>query len=221
MQTSVEHSQNIRQEIIKFCRLLYDKNLLASADGNVSYRISDKEILITPSGVPKIFLQPEDICVIDLDGNIISGKPSSERLMHLQVYKSCPQAKAVVHAHPPYPVAWSIAYPDDKELPSSCLAEVILGTGRIPIVPYARPSTQNMGDQLLPFLPKCRVMILARHGGLTWGESLREAWMGMERLDHAALMLYLADTMNGLSHLPDEEINVLKEMRKKIGPRTL
>ncbi len=217
----MQNTLKIRQEIIQYCKLLYDKNLLASADGNVSYRISDKEILITPSGLPMAFLKPEDICVIDLDGNTISGKPSSERLMHLQVFKTCPAAKAVMHAHPPYPVAWSIAYPDSKELPNTCLAEVILGTGRIPIVPFARPSTQDMGDQLLPFLPECRVMILSRHGGLTWGESIREAWMGMERLDHSAQMLYLADTMNGLSHLPQSEIDALKEMRKTIAPKTL
>jgi len=71
------------------------------------------------------------------------------------------------------------------------------------------------------FLSECRVMILAKHGGLTWGESLQEAWLGMERLEHSSQMLYLANKLNGLSHLPPDEIEVLKEMRKKIGPKTL
>ncbi len=211
----------IKHQIIDVCKRLYQKNLLASGDGNVSYRVSDSEILITPSGLPKAFLQPEDMCLMDISGNILSGTPSSERLMHLQVYKSCPDAKAVVHAHPPHAVAWTIAFPSHKELPNTCLAEIILATGKIPIVPYARPSTQDMGDQLIPFVQDCRVMILARHGGLAWGESLQEAWMGMERLEHAAQMLYLANSLNELTHLSEVEIEALKEMRKKIGPRTL
>ena len=214
-------TSDIKHQIIEVCKRLYHKNLLASADGNVSYRISDSEILITPSGLPKAFLQPEDVCLMDISGNILSGKPSSERLMHLQVYKSCPEAKAVVHAHPPHAVAWTIAFPSDEELPNTSIAEIILATGKIPIIPYARPSTQDMGDKLLPFVEDCRVMILARHGGLTWGENLQEAWMGMERLEHAAQMLYLASNLNELTHLSNEEVEVLKEMRKKIGPRTL
>lgn len=216
-----ENSLDIRQQIIDVCNRLYDKNLLAATDGNISFKISDKEILITPSGHPKAFLSPDDFCIMDISGNVLHGKPSSERLMHLQVYISCPLAKAVVHAHPTHAVAWSIAYPDDTELPNTCLAEIILATGRIPIVPYARPSTQDMGTQLIPFLPDCRVMILAKHGGLTWGESLQEAWIGMERLEHSSQMLYLAKRLNGLSHLPKEEMKVLKEMRKTIAPKTL
>ena len=212
---------DIKHQIIEVCKRLYQKNLLAASDGNVSYRISDSEILITPSGLPKAFLKPEDLCLVDISGNIHLGKPSSERLMHLQVYKSCPEANAVVHAHPPHAVAWTIAFPSDEELPNTSLAEIILATGKIPIVPYARPSTQDMGDQLLPFVKDCRVMILARHGGLSWGESLQEAWMGMERLEHAAQMLFFASRLGGLTHLPNEEIEILKEMRKQIGPKTL
>lgn len=195
--------------------------MLAAADGNISYRVSDNEILITPSGVSKANAKPEDICLIDINGNIKSGKPSSERLMHLQVYKSCPEAKAVVHAHPPHAIAWTVAHPELSELPSTCLSEVILAAGKIPFVPYARPSTQAMGDNLKPFLPDCRLMILSRHGAISWGESLEEAAMGMERLEHSAQILYLSESLKELTHLPSDEVNALKEMRKKIGPKTL
>lgn len=212
---------DISSQIVQVCKNLYSKNMLAAADGNISYRISDSEILITPSGVSKANAKPEDICVIDIDGNVKLGKPSSERLMHLQVYKSCPEAKAVVHAHPPHAIAWTVAHPELSELPSTCLSEVILAAGKIPFVPYARPSTQDMGDNLKPFLPDCRLMILSRHGALSWGESLEEAAMGMERLEHSAQILYLSESLKELTHLPDEEVNALKEMRKKIGPKTL
>src|SRR5581483_2454180 len=124
------------------------------------------------------------------------------RLMHLEVYRSCPKAKAVVHAHPPTAIAWTIAHPEMKMLPSDCMSELILAVGDLPVVPYARPGTLNMGEVLRPYLPGSRVMILARHGALSWGEDLDEAYNGMERLEHTALILKSAWELGGLTALP-------------------
>jgi L-fuculose-phosphate aldolase len=210
-----------RQQIIEICQSLHRKNMLSAADGNVSFRISDREILITPSGVSKAFITADEICVIDIDNNILQGNPSSERLMHLEVYRQCPEAQAVVHAHPPTAIAWSVAFPKLKELPSESLSEVILAAGRIPFVPYARPGTIEMGTQLHPYLQECRAMILSRHGALVWGESLMEAYCGMERVEHSAEILWRAQTMGKLSKLPSKEVAVLREMRKKMGKKLL
>lgn len=141
--------------------------------------------------------------------------------MHLEVYKRCPEARAVVHAHPPTAIAWSVARPELRELPANCLSEVILAAGSIPFVPYARPGTKGMGDVLQPFLPERRVMILSRHGALSWGEDLEEAYNGMERLEHSAQILKNAADLGVLTELPAEEVAVLKEMRKKMGPKSL
>jgi L-fuculose-phosphate aldolase len=208
-------------DIAAVCKRLNQKNYLASADGNVSFRISDREILITPSGVNKADLDPSQMARITIEDEILSGIPSSERKMHLEVYRRCPKAKAVVHAHPPTAIAWSIARPDLRELPADCMSEVILAVGRIPIVPYARPGTSQMGEVLAPYLPASRVMILARHGAISWGEDLDEAYNGMERLEHSALILKTAHDLGGLTSLAPEEISVLREMRKKLGERTL
>lgn len=211
----------VKQAIVRYCSMLHKKNMLAAADGNVSYRISDGEILITPSGVPKAFIEVDDIAVIDLANNIIKGRPSGERQMHLEVYRKCPQARAVVHAHPPSAIAWSVAFPDITELPSECLSEVILAAGRIPIIPYARPGGIEMGTNLHPVLPECRAMILSRHGALCWGESLREAYCGMERIEHSADILMRAKSLGQLTSLPEEEVKALHEMRKQMGERLL
>ncbi|MBY0316958.1 MAG: class II aldolase/adducin family protein [Bdellovibrionales bacterium] len=211
----------IKKAIVKYCQLLHKKNMLAAADGNVSYRINDSYILITPSGMPKAFIKPEDIAVIDLANNVIEGKPSGERQMHLEVYRKCEQARAIVHAHPPTAIAWSVAFPELEELPSECLSEVILAAGKIPMVPYARPGGISMGTNLHPFLPQCRAMILSRHGALTWGESLMEAYSGMERVEHSAEILYKAQTMGQLTRLPKDEVEALREMRKQMGERLL
>lgn len=210
-------AQRISKEIVTICERLHERNMLAAADGNISFRLSDDEILITPSGIAKAFMQPEQMAIVNLKGEILHGHPSSERLMHLEVFKTCPEAKAIVHAHPPTAIAWSIARPDLKKLPSECLSEVILATGDIPFVPYARPGTQQMADVLKTFLPKHKALILRNHGALAWGADLDEAYRGMERIEHSAQILMRAQQLGGLHALPAEEIKFLYELREKIG----
>lgn len=210
-----------RDSIVEICRRLHAKSLIAAADGNVSLRVSDKEIWITPSGKNKGFIQAADVACIDIDNNVIEGHPSGERLMHLEVYRSCPEAKAIVHAHPPTAIAWSVAQPQWTELPADCLSEVILAVGRVPIAAYARPGTQAMGDVLKPLAPNHRVMILSRHGALSWGEDLNEAYNGIERLEAICVILRDAQLLGGLKALPQVEVAALKAMRAKMGPKTL
>lgn len=219
--STLKRYRQICEDIIAIARRLHQKNMLAAADGNISWRVNDNAVLITPAGVSKAFMQPEDMALVSLDNHILLGKPSSERLMHLAVYRQCPQAKAVVHAHPPTAIAWSVARPDLSCLPSHALSEVILSCGDIPFVPYARPGTQAMGENLFNFLPRYRALILSRHGALAWGESLEEAWKGMERIEHSAEILWKAVTLGGLTLLPDEEVAALRAMRQRVGDQLL
>jgi L-fuculose-phosphate aldolase len=176
---------------------------------------------MTPSGVPKAKVRLEDLAHLTLDGEVLSGRPSSERAMHLAIYRAVPAAKAVVHAHPPTAIAWSLARPELRELPSDGLPEVILAAGRIPIVPMAIPGTEAMGTNLLPFLPEHRLMLLARHGGLCWGEHLNEAVGGIERLEQVAVILWKAEALGGAKPLSTDELQELRALRAKIGPRII
>ena len=223
-QNSNNQEGKARWEIVAIARRLYEKDWLAASDGNISFRLDDNRILITPSGRPKGFINVHELAVMDLDGHVYSGNPSSERFMHLEVYREVPHARAVIHAHPPVATAWSIGRPDLKELPCKSCSELILAMGRVPIVPYARPGSVEMGKNLHPFLPKCKVMILSRHGSLTWGDDLEEAFWGTERLEHAARLLHYAESISPtheLHELPREEIRELELMREKIGDRIL
>ena len=213
----IEKYKDIALHIIEICKRLHARNMLSAADGNISYRASDTEILITPSGIAKAFMKLSDMAVVTIDNKIIHGNPSTERLMHLEDFNSCAKAKAVVHAHPVTAIAWSIAKPNLTQLPSDCLSEVILATGDIPFADYARPGTQAMGDVLKNFLPQHRALILRRHGAITWGESLDEAYRGMERIENSAQILMTAEQLGGLNPLPPEEIKYLYELLKKIG----
>jgi len=141
--------------------------------------------------------------------------------MHLAVYKACPEARAVVHAHPPTAIAFSLAHPEWASLPSDALPEVILAAGTIPFVPYARPGTAAMGEVLAPFLPDHRLLVLARHGALAWGETLEEAYNGMERLEHACQILKAAIDLGGAQPLPEPEVEALRQARRKSGRKLL
>lgn len=207
-------------EIIEIAKRLYARNMLAGADGNISVRRNNK-IAITPSGKAKAFMASDDIAKIDMDGRIISGKPSSEFLLHLEIYKKCSKAKAVIHAHPPYVIAWTIANPDLKELPSDVLPEIILAMGNVPIADFAIPGTDQLAKSIAPFLPQNRVIVLARHGIVAWGETLAEAMNGVERTEHVAQMLAIAKSLGGAKPMDQSYIKQLQEKRCEIGEKVI
>jgi L-fuculose-phosphate aldolase len=224
----------IHQKIVKLIELgkrLYDKNCVSAFDGNLSVRLEDNLFLVTKSGCMKGFLKPEDFLLMDKDGkkinrpellnSLVVSEPSSESIMHLTVYENQPLAQCVFHAHPPTAVAYSVAFPKEKHFPLKFISELILALGSVPIVEYQRPGSKNMGTALIPFLNEAKVMVLQFHGVLSWGESIEEAYLGVERLEHAAEIFMKAKMMGQVNDLPDEEIKILLDMRKKIGFKTL
>lgn len=209
------------EAIVSACHYLHQRRLLVSADGNLSLRLPDGRILITPSGINKARLQARDLALIGLDGEILQGNPSSERLMHLEIYRQAPDAKAICHAHPPHAIALSLARPYWKQLPVEALPEVLIAAGEVPIAPYARPGTEQMGTVLRPFLPAARLLILARHGAVCWGEDLDQSVDGIERLEQICEILSLAESMGGTTPLPVGELQALRQLRSRLGPRII
>lgn len=216
----MEEEHRIAHDIIDTCKRLHQQGLLCGAEGNVSVRVGER-VMITPSGRSKWRLEPEDLALLDIGGWALRGIPSSECLLHLAIYRSVPSARCVVHAHPPTAVAWSLARPDLREVPVGVLPEIILTMGALPIVPYARPGTEDMAAAVRPYLPRYRAMILARHGAVTWGVDLIEALNGMERIEHVAKVLKCAHELGGVSELPAAEIEALHAIRARIGERLL
>ena len=215
------NEEKVCQKIIEIAKLLNQKQYLAAADGNISARMGENLIFITPRGRNKIFLNTSDICQIDLSGEPLKGAPSTESLMHLAVFQNCPGAKWVVHAHPPTAIAWSISHPNSDELPTDALPEVILGVGRIPIVPYAKPGTPDIAAAISNVIGAHRAVILGHHGAISWGETSEEAYNGIERIEHAALVLSRAATFGGAESLPAEALTWLRHKRAGQGSYNL
>jgi L-fuculose-phosphate aldolase len=211
--------QEILEAVCDVCQRLHAFGLIAAGDGNVSARLGDGRIAITPAGVSKARIKPRDLAFLETGGEVISGRPSSEQLMHLAVYRACEEAWCVVHAHPPTAIAWTLAWPELEELPSDALPELILAAGRIPIVPYARPGTAALGEVLLPYLPEHRLLLLARHGALCWGSNPEEAYIGIERLEHVAKILKATIDLGGIVPMENEEVVALRAIRARLGAR--
>lgn len=215
--TKICTKEQAKQQLIDAAKSLHRLGYLAACDGNLSFRLSDQEILITPSGVPKHKLTGDDFAVINLDGQIIHGRPSSERSLHLEVYRNCPKARSVIHSHPPCAIAWSLVNPDQAALPIDALGEVILACGGIPQAEFAIPGSADLANSIKPFLPNYRVMILSRHGALSWGEDIDEAYRGTERLEHAARVLKEAACFGKVVPMSSSQVKELKKLRLEIG----
>ena len=208
----------LRQDIVHVGHLLHQRHLVAATDGNISARLTDDRLLITPSGLNKGFLQESDILTVDLNGKVIQGegRPSSEIQMHLTAYCQRPDIGAVVHAHPPLATACSIA---GVSLESGVLPEVIITLGAIPTAPYATPGTAAVSQSIQELIRYYDAIILAQHGGLTVGRNLTEAYNRMEKLEHAALIMVTARQLGRLQPLPAAEVEKLTRLGIEHGCR--
>jgi L-fuculose-phosphate aldolase len=184
------------------------KDFIASNDGNLSVRDADGTVLVTAAGSRKGYLRAEDIVRVDLSGRPLagSGTPSSETAMHLAIYRLRPEARAVVHAHPPVATGFSVA----REPMDACvLPEVIATIGSVPLASYATPGTPELGASLEPVLRAHDVVLLANHGAVAVGPDLEEAYFRMERLEHTARILLVARLLGRVETLSSGEVSRL------------
>jgi L-fuculose-phosphate aldolase len=209
----MKEETRVRIELISVCKKLAERGLVAATDGNVSCRIGREKLLITPGGKPKGRLDPMDLLLLDLAGNVLAGpgKPSSEVRMHLEVYRCRADVAAVVHAHPVMLTALTLA---GIPFEARALPEVWLTLGPVPTAPYATPCTDEVPEAIAPFLEGHQAILLDRHGSLTMGRSLEEAYLRLEKLEHAAHVLFFAGMLGKASPspLPDEALAKLEQL---------
>ncbi len=173
-------------------------------------------MLCTPTMHCKGFLKPEDICLIDFDGNQLAGdkKRSSEALLHLEIMKARPDVKSVVHCHPPHATAFAVAH---EAIPSCVLPEVEVFLGNVPIARYETPSTKAFAETILPFVEQSNVVILANHGTVSFGESVERAYWWTEILDAYCRILILAKQIGRVEYLSSEKGWELVDLKQKWG----
>jgi L-fuculose-phosphate aldolase len=177
----------LREQLVTVGRRLYDLFLVTGNDGNISVRLSDDELLITPSGVSKGFMKPETMVKLTPEGEVIEAlagyRPSSEFRMHLAIYAHRPDVRAVVHAHPPTATGFAVA---GIALDKPFLPEVVVRTGPTPLVPYAIPGGDELPDSIVPFLAEHDTLLLGNHGVVAYCEKLQDALFNLETVEFNA-----------------------------------
>jgi L-fuculose-phosphate aldolase len=202
-----------KQDIVRICQMLHRKNYLAATDGNVSVRLGDR-LLITPSGVNKGLMEADQVLTVDLRGQVLEGegRPSSEIRMHLLAYELRPDVAAVVHAHLPYATGCTLAGIDLLE---PILPEVVITLGGIPTAPYATPGTPEVPAAIRDFIQEYDAILLSRHGAMTVGRDVMDAYNKMEKLEHTARVVLAARLQGPVAPLPAAEVEKLRRLGEK------
>lgn len=187
-----------RKELVSFAQRIYEKGYNVSTDGNMSIRMPNGQILVTPSHAANAFLTPEALIVTDHCGNIVEGcgKPTSEFAIHERIYQECPDINAVLHVHSPYALAASLAGID-------LFHQTWITSPPIPTTEYAAAATQEGANAIQPYLRDYTGLILPRHGTVTWGKNLLEAFLKLENIEMTAKVVVLAKACGPISPMPE------------------
>lgn len=206
----------LRRNIVDIGKRIYDKNFVTATDGNISARVFDDRLLITPTGSCLGELKQEQLIYVDLGGKIISGScnPSSELSMHLAAYHERPDINAIIHAHPPITTGFTVA---GEKLAQCVIPEVVLIFGTIPTTEYATPATDEGARVIRKLIKNHDALILDRHGTLTVGQDLLNAYRKLEKVEHCARVTLAARQLGRIKTLSVDEIKKLNAIRKKLG----
>lgn len=203
-------------QICQIGKRLYDRGFAAANDGNISIRLPENRFLCTPTMHSKGFMTPDDLCVVDFDGQQISGRKrrSSEIKLHLEIYRHRSDINSVVHCHPPHATAFAVA---GQAIPQCVLPEVEIFLGEVPVAKYETPGSPAFSQTIVPFVNDCNVIVLANHGTVSFGETAELAFWYTDILDAYCRVLMLANQLGGINQISDEKCKELLEYKQEWG----
>jgi L-fuculose-phosphate aldolase len=210
-------AQALRAEIIRVGRKLWERQYVDGNGGNISVRLGARYVLCTPTMLSKGDMEPADICLSDLDSNILAGDRArtSELLLHLEIYKANPRARAVVHCHPPCATAFAIT---GTLPPNGLIPEYEIFIGQPAMTPYETPGTQAFAETVLPFVQDHNTIFLQNHGVVCWADTVTHAEYLVEILDaYCRMYLFAKQVGEPLSFIPDDKIQEILALKRRMG----
>src|SRR3954471_5382534 len=210
----LKSERQYREEICRFGKMLHERGFVAATDGNLSVRLADGNILVTPTGMCKSMMEADDMAVVDLNGRQVSGRRgvTSEIGMHLLIYQMRPDINAVVHAHPPTATGFAAC---GQPLDQPLVSEIVVALGCVPLAKYATPGTPELAEALEPLVGEYDAILMANHGVVAYAEELEKAYMKMETVEHFAKISVVCQTLGTPQLLDDAEVSKLLLARQK------
>ena len=207
----------LKLQICDVGRRLWQRAYVDGNGGNIAIRVGEDIALCTPTLVSKGFMKPEDMCLVDLEGNQLCGtkKRTSEILMHLEIYKAVPEAKAVVHCHPPHATAYAIT----GRVPPTCIIpEFEVFVGKVGLTKYETPGTQKFAETVLPFVKDHNTVLLGNHGIVCWADTVTHAEWYAEVLDTYCWTLLIASQLGApITTIAPEKAVDLLAIKQRLG----
>ena len=206
----------IKEEIVRVGRKLWERQYVDGTGGNISSRL-EQHVICTPTQHSKGELTEDDLVLVDMAGAQKAGRktPSSEVMLHLEIYKAVPHAGAVVHCHPPHATAYALT----GTIPPGCLIpehEVFVGS--VALAPYETPGTPEFARTVLPYVRDHNVVLLQNHGVVCWADTATHAEWCVEVLDTSCRTIILASHLDApLIPIPTWKAADLLEVKKKLG----
>jgi L-fuculose-phosphate aldolase len=203
-----------RDEIVRYGRMLHQHGFVAAMDGNLSVRLKEDRILVTPTCLSKGAMRPSDMVIVDMDGQRVAGRRNvtSEIGMHLLIYRTRPDIQAIVHAHPPTATGFAAA---GMALTEPLVCEVVIGLGCIPLARYGTPGTSELASTLEPFVPNYDAILMSNHGVVAYADTLEHAYMKMETVEHFAQIALVTHLLGRQQPLQEREVEKLLLARAK------
>jgi L-fuculose-phosphate aldolase len=215
--SSTTEAELLRAQIVGVGRKLWHRQYVDGNGGNISCRIGTKYVLCTPTMMSKCDMEPGDICLSDLEGNIgVGDRPrTSELLLHLEIYKANPRARAVVHCHPPYATAFSLT---GAPPPVGLISEYEIFIGPAAFARYETPGTKAFAETILPFVQDHNTILLANHGVVCWSDTVTHAEWLVEILESYCKTCVIAQQVGKpLAHIPEEKIEEILALKRRLG----
>lgn len=218
-----QSEQELRNLMCRIGQLMRQNGYIDGTAGNISARLGDDRYLTTPSGLAKGFMQPEEMIIVNLDGERIDEptkanahlRPTSESFMHLECYRQRSDVNGVVHAHPPTAVALTLTEYDFQQC---IIPEMVVILGLIPTAPYSTPASPENRDAITELIQEHDAIMLAHHGSLTVADTLWNAYLKLESLEHGANIIHKAEQIGGVtSKIAAHQVDKLLEQREKLG----
>jgi len=210
-------AQNLKEQLCEIGRRLWQRAYVDGNGGNLAIRVGEDIALCTPTLVSKGFMKPEDMCLVDFEGNQLCGvkKRTSEILMHLQILKRQPRAVATVHCHPPYSTGFAVAGIE----PPSCMIPEYEVFASVAIAPYRTPGTPEMGQLVADLVDKHNTILMANHGVVSWSHNdVEDAYFKMEILEaYCRTLLVTAQLGRPAKTMTPAQLQDLLKIKHSLG----